>query len=236
MSARILCGALCVLGLLPAISLAQYDTPREYGPLSDRFVALGAISHEFLPRPENTTPDSLLIEFQRWAPVLSYHQGPVEVMFAYTWYQLRGVSCAAIHLGTLVSTDVPLIGTRASALALPVCLAADYTKAGSDGAEKDNFNVGSIGIGAGLLYRHAGSELDFSLRGLGIIHYAFEGYGSNNGSSLVITGDARLLWRSSGLFDGVVFGYRFRSQAWSIATDRFDYRATLHGPYVGVMF
>lgn len=236
MNSRVVNGLLLMLIGVVGFSTAQYLEPREFTPLQGRYIALGVASHEYLPRATNSAADSLQIAFNRWAPTLNFHQGAIDVLFAYTRYQLRGTTHTAIHLGTVVSMELPLIGPRSGGLKLPLCIAGDYTKTESDGTERDNFNVGSLGIGTGLAYRYTGRDLEVAVQALGIAHYAFEGYGTGNGSSMVLTADAHVLWRTPILFDGLVFGYRLRSQTWSLGSDRFDYRAVMHGPYVGALF
>ncbi len=225
-----------VTGVIAVPVRAQYDQPRDYAPLEARFGAAGVIHSEFTPRGGNSAADSLVIRYAAWMPVVSFHQGPVEIMFGYTRYTLRGSSRTAIHFGTVVTNDFPLSASRSHALAVPVCVAADFTKAESTGAERDNFNIASLGLGAGLLYRLSGTGADLRLRALGIVHYSFEGLSTGSGSSSVIQADASLLLRFVHVGEGIALGYRFRLQNWSLSSEQFNYRAVTHGPYIGILF
>jgi hypothetical protein len=169
-------------------------------------------------------------------PTLAFDQGPLEAIFGYARYVMNGSSREAIFLGTTVSTDLMVAGSRSSALLVPICGAADYSKSESDGAERDNFNVASLGIGAGVKYRALSPSLEFSIQALGIIHYSFEGFSTGSGSSTAVLGDARLLLRHIRLLDGLVCGYRFRYQRWSLSNAKSDYQTVSHGPYLGVLF
>jgi len=225
-----------LLVLRAGAATAQYDEPGEYASSESRFFSAGAMYRDFAPSAGNPTPDSLAIRYKAWMPTLAFDQGPFEVMFGYTRYVLNGSSREAIFLGTTVSTDVLLAGSRSNALLAPVCGAADFTKSESDGAERDHFNVASLGIGSGLKYRSVSPSMEFSIQALGIIHYSFEGFSTGSGSSTAVLGDARLLLRHIRLLDGLVCGYRFRYQRWSLSNANANYQTISHGPYLGVLF
>lgn len=218
------------------IATAQYDEPREYVSSEARFFSAGAMYRDFSPSAGNPTPDSLAIRYKAWMPTLAFDQGPLEAIFGYTRYVMNGSSREAIFLGTTVSTELMVAGSRSSALLVPVCGAADYSKSESDGAERDNFNVASLGIGTGVKYRAQLPSLEFSIQALGIIHYSFEGFSTGSGSSTAVLGDARLLLRHVRLLDGLVCGYRFRYQRWSLSNAKSDYQTVSHGPYLGLLF
>jgi hypothetical protein len=228
--------AVVVLGLWSGAAVAQYDEPREYVLSDARFFSAGAMVRDFAPTAGNTTPDSLTIAYRTWMPMLAFHQGPVELMFGYARYTMTGSSREAIFLGTTVTTDLVLAGSRSGALLVPFCGAADYSKSESDGAERDNFNIASLGIGAGLKYRAVSPSLEFTVQALGIIHYSFEGLSTGSGSSTAVLGEVRLLSRHIQILEGLVFGYRYRYQRWALSDARFNYRAIMHGPYLGVLF
>jgi hypothetical protein len=225
-----------VLGLWAGTAGAQYDELREYVPSEARFFSAGAMYRDFAPTAGNTTPDSLVIKYSTWMPMLGFHQGPVELMFGYARYTMKGSTREAIFVGTTVATDVLVAGSRSSALLVPVCGAADFSKSESDGAERDHFNVASLGIGAGLKYLASSPSLEFSIQALGIIHYSFEGLSTGSGSSAAVLGDVHLISRHIQILGGLVFGYRFRYQRWSLSDARFNYRVVTHGPYLGVQF
>jgi hypothetical protein len=225
-----------LLVLSAGAATAQYDEPRDYVPSEARFFSAGAMFCDFAPSSGNTAHDSLAINYRVWMPTLGFHQGPFEVMFGYARYTMNGSSREAVFLGSTVSTDVLLTGSRSSALLAPVCAAGDFSKSESDGAERDNFNVASLGIGAGLKYRSVSPSMEFSIQALGIIHYSFEGFSTGSGSSTAFLGEVRLLSRHIRILEGLVCGYRFRYQSWSLSDPKFNYRSLSHGPYLGVLF
>jgi hypothetical protein len=215
---------------------AQYNEPRDYEPSVSRFLALGVGFRDFAPRPANPAPDSTVIRYNVPMPLLTFRQGPVDIQFGYTRYTLQGASREAIYAGTMVSTDLVLTGDRWNALVVPLAVAADYTKSEGTGPERETFNVGSIGIGAGLKYHVRTGSLDLFVRATGIIHYSFEGVSTGSGSSAALDAEAGILLFRIPVFDGLAAGYRFRTQTWTMSDDRLEYRAVTHGPYVGVIF
>ncbi len=216
-------------------AFAQYETPREYSDREARYLSAGAMLRDFAPRAGYTGGDSLAIAFSNWMPMIGYHQGMLDVQFGYTRYTLKGVKRNAVFFGTTLSTETPLVGGRPAALVMPVLLSLDYTKAESPGNERDHFNVASLGLGTGLGVRFTDAGTEFSARAAGIYHFSFEGLNTGNGSSLAVTGEVSLVMRTIHIGDGIVVGYRFRHQTWSLADGRLNYRVTAHGPYVGVL-
>ena len=229
-------GLLTVLVLAAAVASAQYEEPREFSQSEVRFIAAGVLDRDFQPSGGFPPTDSAGIRYRVYMPMLSFHQGPVTVAFGYTRYNRGGASKEAVHFGTVLTNDLGLLGGRGRSLSLPLCIAADYTKAEAVGLKRDNFNIASLGIGAGLRYQYQGTTIDFGIHALGIIHFAFEGLGTGNGSSRALDCDARVLFKSVHIGNGIVVGYRLRIQRWAMNDEMFNYIATSHGPYLGVMF
>ncbi len=223
--------------MLPAcVAPAQYLERPAYEPLSARFVYAGAWATGMAPRSSNAAADSVAMRFSAWMPFIGLRQGPVDLYFGYTRYDRNGSSHPALVLGSTVATELLLAGRTESALLLPVLLSVDYTRAENGGAEADNFNVGSIGLGAGLRFRGGGERMDFSLGVTGCAHFSFEGFGAATGSSLAATGEGYIRWSDVPVAGGIVLGYRARVQTWSMSNDHLDYRLITHGPFLGVMF
>ena len=213
----------------------QYVERRSYEPSVARFIAAGVFAREFTPRVSNDAPDSLRIRYTRIMPFVDLRQGPVDLSFGYAQYPLGGRTRIALFLGAVYTNDVLLSGNREGALILPILLAADFSKSESAGADRDHFNVGSVGIGAGLKYRLGGEEFDLSCSAAGVIHYSFEGYNIRSASSAAVLGDVTALIRTIRIGEGIAAGYRFRLQSWSTG-GAFDYRTVNHGLFLGVMF
>ncbi len=219
------------------LASAQYYEGKDYSQLDDvRYISVGVVNREFTPRSTNPFPDSLAIRFNRIMPVISFRQGAGELMFGYSTYKLAGSSKSTIFFGGRFGTEVPIAGHRPSVLLFPLQLAAEYTKAEGVGPSKENFNIASVGIGMGLKYRYFTSSLDFSIGVEELAQYSTEGIGIGSGFSASTLGDAVILLKDLGVFEGTVIGYRFRLQTWAMSESKFNYRSVSHGPYLGIMF
>ena len=222
--------------VVTGIARAQYFDRPEYRPSEARYLYAGVMQRDFVPLGSNPVNDSLAIRFKRIMPFLGFHQGMVDVVFGYTTYSLRGFSRSSIFFGTTVATEVPISFSRSNALLLPVMISADFTKAEAPGSERDNFNVGSVGIGAGLKYRFMAGGIEFTLQAAEVASFSFEGLSTQTGFSAVTLADAALHLKDISILEGIVIAYRFRLQTWSMSDDRFNYRSVSHGPSIGVMF
>jgi hypothetical protein len=225
--------AMILLLLAAASAPGQYYDEEESLSPGDRFISAGAMWRTFEPRPSNTRPDSAVIRFEGLMPLVAFRQGFVD---AYLGYSVPENGVTAVVAGTTVSTDLPLVRSRASILSLPIILSADFTKVSSGGAGRDDFNVGSLGIGAGVAFRWRGSRTAFWVQGGEIIHLAFEGFAGKSGSSVATIAEAGVLFAGVGIGEGLALSYRFRMQSWTVGGGQSDYTSTYHGPSIGVIF
>ena len=226
---------ICACFLMGTARAQYFDRP-EYEPSEARYLYAGFLQRDFVPLGSNPVNDSLAIRFKRIMPLIGYHQGMVDVLFGYTTFSLHGVSRSSIFFGTTVATEVPISFSRSSALLLPVMLSADFTKAEAVGSERDNFNIGSVGIGGGLKYRFMAGGVEFSVQAAEVASFSFEGLSTQTGFSASTLADAVLHLKDIRILDGIVLAYRFRLQTWSMSDSRFNYRSVSHGPSIGVMF
>jgi hypothetical protein len=226
-----------ILSCVPRVAVAQYlEQSRSYAPSDARYLSAGIFARDFRPRGSNTAPDSLAVSYTRVMPLVGFRQGPVDFLFGYTTYDLHGAARSAIYFGVTFTGDYVLTGNRERALVLPFLVDADFTKSESAGSLHDNFDVGSVGIGAGIKYRSNGESVDFSVMAAAIIHYSFDGYSLQTGSSPAAVAEAVTLLPQIGILNGLAFGYRFRYQAWTLGNGRYDYKTVNNGLFVGVMF
>lgn len=196
---------------------------------------IGAMQRNFAPRSSNTASDSTRISYDKLMPMIGFRQGPVDIFVGYTKFDQNGNSKATIFVGTVVSTELPVSGRRKSALVVPLMFAADYTKAESSGPQREDFNVASLGLGAGLKYQLSTSSVDFSVHAGELLQYSTEGFSIGSGFSASTLADASLVLRDI-LFSGIALGYRFRYQTWAMSDAQFNYRVVSHGPYLGILF
>jgi hypothetical protein len=234
--ARVRVFLFAALAVPSAEMVAQYYEEKEYAPSEARYIAVGFVARDFTPRSTNSLADSSVIRFTRVMPILSFRQGPAELLFGYTSYTLSGSSKSTVFFGGRFGTEVPIAGRRTSQLLFPLQLAADFTKAEGIGPSKEDFNIASLGVGVGLKYRYFTSSVEFSIGVEELIQYSSDRFGIGNGFSSASLGDAELLLNDVALLNGIVVGYRFRLQTWAMNESKFNYRSVSHGPYFGIMF
>ncbi len=231
-------GALTLAALLvPPAVRAQYEEEGDrYAPSTARFGYAGVQFIDFAPRPGNPAADSLIINFKRLMPVIGFRQGTTDIQFGYTRYDQHGTSRPMIYIAAAVALDFPLTGPGKSMLVLPLLLSVDFTRAEASGEQRDDFNVGSLGIGTGLRYRLRGEGMEFNVAATAGAQISFEGFSGSGGSSVLVLGTALLHLYDVPVGDGIVVGYQFRYQSWSMSRAVENYRSLFHGPFLGVMF
>lgn len=214
---------------------AQYYE-RSYEHPTNRFIYAGFLLKDFEPRSSNSLPDSLTIHYNRVMPVIGFRQGLVDLLFGYTRFSLRGNDKTTLFASVTVGNDLPLSFSPSHALLVPLMISSDYTRADNSGGDKENFNIGSVGIGAGLKYRFIQPQFEFWIHAAEAIHWSFEGFSTGSGFSATTTGEALFVFREALVLDGITLGYRFRYQTWNMNNARFDYKSLSHGAFIGVMF
>lgn len=225
--------------------VAQYYEERPYEPSDARLVHAGLFMREFLPRGSNDLPAEAQIRYNRIMPTIGFRQGSFDLTFGYARFRQVGRNRETIFLGATFMNEFSVAGKRAHALIVPIVLATDYTKAESPAigrsggpvpTRSQDFNIGSLGIGAGLKYRYNNGGVECSIGGVAIAQYSFEGLGTGSGFSPAAIAEGTLLLRDAMILDGIALGYRLRFQSWSMSNAAFDYRSLSHGPYLGLMF
>jgi hypothetical protein len=217
-------------------SEAQYVESDDAMPEAPRFLSAGAFWWAFDPRQSNPEGDSIGIRMNQVAPALSYRDGSFDLLFAYTTYSADGGSHPAILFGARLGQDLVLSRSPSGGLAVPVSILGDYTTVEGSGPERETFNVGTVGIGAGLKYRWSGRSVQAWVEGGAVASFAFEAYSLRNGFSSLVFGEAAVLLRKVGPFGGLAIVYRLRLQNWSMSESQFNYRSFMHGPSIGLLF
>jgi hypothetical protein len=77
--------------------------------------------------------------------------------------------------------------------------------------------------------------VDWSVSTGVVAQYSFEGLSTGSGFSPAVLAEGVAYFPRVGVLDGLIAGYRFRWQSWSLREGQFDYRVISHGPFVGVM-
>jgi hypothetical protein len=233
---RTLSEVLTVCCLSVSCLYGQYYETREYKRPEGRYLSLGLLREEFIPRPNNSLADSLTSRYTAFMPLAAFRQGQTEIYLGYTRFEERGSSHSAVVFGMQMGREIPLGGAQAQGLVLPLVIAADYTKVESSVLQRDDFNIASIGLGAGLKYHYVAPDVEFWIQGAEVFHFAFQGLAAGTGSSLATIGEAVVLLPRVGIGEGVVLTYRVRLQTWALNDERYNYRSLYHGPSLGILF
>ncbi len=229
-----------IIGLLIVVvassnAFAQYYE-RSYEPEGDRLIYAGYALKDFTPRRTNSLPDSQAISMNKFIPTIGFRQGMVDFSIGYNTFTLRGASKSVLTANATIANEFPVSFSRTNALLIPIMLSSDYTKVENTGGDRENFNIGSVGIGAGVKYRYRSQQFDFSLLAAEAAHWSLEGFSTGSGFSAATIGEALFTFRDVLSLDGIALGYRVRYQTWNMSNAKFDYRSFAHGAFLGVMF
>ncbi|MBI5472390.1 MAG: hypothetical protein HY961_08610 [Ignavibacteriae bacterium] len=214
---------------------AQYYE-RSYEQTENRFVHVGFWKKDFAARSSNSLPDSLRIGYDRILPTIGFRQGLLDITFGYARFSLRGEDKTTIVVTATIGNEFPLTFSPTQALLLPLMISSDYTRADNSGGDREAFNIGSVGFGAGLKYRIMSGAFEFALSASEVAHWSLEGFSTGSGFSPATLAEAQFVFREVAGLDGITLGYRFRYQSWNMNNDKYDYNSLSHGAYLGVMF
>ena len=235
MNGRVNLGCAVVVVTWHCLSPAQYLEGEAVPVGQERYLRAGVEFRNFRPAGSNTSPDSLRLSYSRPLAVLGFTQGALDIMLGYGTYPWAGASRTTMFVSMTVGAEVPVGTPGPGGLSVPLMLCADFTKSELPPPEKNTFNVGSVGVGGGLAVRTAGRSSRASGRVVAAAHYCIDGFTAGSGFSFATFGEVTLLFPGALAIDGVVAGYRFRYQSWSMTNDWHDYRVFSHGPFIGVM-
>lgn len=205
--------------------------------LSDfRSIGIGAAAHRFEAAASNSLPDSLRIHFSSTAAIVEYRDLGTHIAFSYTPYTINGVSRSAIYLLAESAYDIPLSHSgELQRFFLPIMIGTNFMKASGFSNLTSDFNIGSLGIGAGLKYRYIGDDYGLQVFGVGSIFFSSQDFSAETGTSTSAIAEASLLLPGI-IGDGIIFGYRFETQTWKLSNAVYNYRGEFHGPFVGIFF
>lgn len=216
-------------------AVAQYYE-RSFERNDDRMIYGGFLLTEFTPRSSNAYPDSLSITMKKIVPIIGFRQGLVDVSIGYNTFGLRGQSKGVLIATAAVATEVPVLFSRAHAFIIPIMISSDYTKLENTGGNRENFNIGSVGLGAGVKYRYRSPQFEFALSAAEAAHWSLEGFSTGSGFSAATIAEALFTFREVFSLDGIALGYRMRFQTWNMSNAKFNYDSFSHGAILGVLF
>lgn len=221
--------------MLSSSVYAQYHE-HSYEREENRMIYAGFLQKDFQPRSSNSLPESLSISMNKIIPTIGFRQGVVDLYVGYNRFSLRGASKSTLVASATVANELPVAFSRTHALLIPLMISSDYTKVENTGGDRENFNIGSVGIGAGLKYRYRSPQFEFSFSAAEAAHWALEGFSTGSGFSAATIGEALCTFRDVLSLDGIALGYRVRYQTWNMNNAKFNYNSLSHGAFVVVQF
>lgn len=208
---------------------------RDYDLLDFRSLGAGAAANTFEARGDNVLSDSLRIQFSTPALFLEYRQMDIRIAVSYSHYTLHGAGMSSYAIYAEGSTDLAIAAGRSGGLYLPFIIATNYVRADGIGSSSSIFDVGSVGVGAGLKYRYLSETFGLQAYAGAVIHYSTVGFSIDHGSSSSGRGELELLFPEL-VWKGAVIGYRVETQQWIMTDAKLNYRRLYHGAFVGLLF
>jgi hypothetical protein len=202
-----------------------------------RAIEGGLLFNRFKSRDDNSFPDSLRSSYDEPIPIIGYRDELVSLYLSYWKFKINGIETTELTASVKAGTDFRLTGKEKTFLAIPIALATDYTRVErSDLTRGSRFDVGSVGIGAGLKFKTDIGFARLGLEYLRFITYSTVSFGSGIGYSHVNFAEATFAIPHALGDYGLVIAYRYRDQDWLMDNKQYNYFSRWHGVSLGVMF
>jgi len=207
-----------------------------YNLMDYRALGVSYNLQNFSPAASSALPDSFRIRFKTNLPFIEYREVSSRIAVGYQEYVLGGRTLSSFSVYLESANDFPITGREhQNGIFIPVKLSANYVKAASPYPGQRNFDVGSIGVGAGLKYRYLSQKIGLQAAGMGAIHFSNVGFGIEYGSQTSLTGEIQLIIPEF-FYNGMIIGYRYDFQQWNMNDTLLNYRRYYHGPFIGIFF
>ncbi len=219
--------------------LVSQDFGYEYLMLSEyRALNGGYHQQKFSPRNSNTLADSAVIRFSTALPTIELRQNNGRLSVGYqTYVDLSGKSKESFSVYGETHNDIALTDRKnqSAALVVPIVVAANYVRAESPNNGIKDFDIGSLGLGTGLKFKHF--ERSFGLQAfvIGTIYYSSEGFSTEYGSQNSVAAELQCIIPEI-IYEGMIVGYRFESQRWNMNDVSLNYQRQYHGLFAGFLF
>jgi hypothetical protein len=201
-----------------------------------RSLGIAAGLDTFIPLSTNTEKESSRVHFNAPSVGIEYRELNTRVNVSYTPYSLQGKNTSALTISVLSMYDFPIgMSQNNRNWLIPVVLSTNYVRVGLPEGSSQDFNIASVGLGSGLKYRTIQQLFALQVQAVGIFHYSSEGFGFENGTSLTAGAEIQfLLPEIAG--EGLVLGYQFLYQQWTMKNSQWNYGRTTHGLFIGIFF
>jgi len=225
--------------VIVSFSLISQDFGYEYMMLSDyRAIGVSYTQQKFSPRSSNTLSDSSAISFSTALPFIEFRQNNGRLSIGYqTYLDISGKTKESFSVYGETHNDIALTDRKkqSAAFVIPIIVAANYVRAESPKNGAKDFDIGSLGLGTGLKFKHFERSFGFQAFVIGTIYYASEGFSTEFGSQNSVAAEIQFLIPEI-IYEGMIVGYRFESQRWNMNDVTLNYQRQYHGLFVGFLF
>ena len=114
-------------------------------------------------------------------------------------------------------------------------MAANYIRAESPNSAAKDFDIGSLGLGTGLKFKHFERSFGVQAFVIGTVYYASKGFSTEYGSQNSVAAEIQCIIPEL-IYEGIIVGYRFESQRWNMNDVSLNYQRQYNGVFVGFLF
>jgi hypothetical protein len=219
--------------------VSAQDFGYEYLMLTE-YRSIGAAYNlqHFSSSSSNVLSDSNRIAFSSALPFIEFRQNNGRLAVGYqTFTDIKGKSRESFSVYGESQNDFPIGGSKQSkaAFSLPVVVSANYVRAQSPNTAIADFDIGSLGLGTGIKFKHFERSFGVQAFAVGSLYYASEGFGTDYGSQISLCAEVQLVLTEL-FYQGLLLGYRFETQRWNMNNSTLDYQRQYHGAFIGVIF
>lgn len=226
------------LSVLVACAAAQ-DFGYEYTALSEyRAAAVSYNLQKFSASPSHPPVPLGPISITSPLPCLEFRQNSGRLAVGYqTYTDSTARSKESFSVYAESHSDFPFNGTRKDRgyWFIPVIVGANYVRAEVPDAAKEDFDVGSFGLGTGIKFKYFDRSFGIQTFVTGSLYYASEGFSTDYGSQTSVAGELQLILPEI-LYEGILIGYRYESQQWNMNNNLLDYQRYYSGVFFGILF
>jgi hypothetical protein len=230
---------IAALIILVSVSLSAQDFGYEYMMLSEfRAIDASYTLQKFSPRSSNTSSDSTAVRFTTALPFIEFRQSGGRLGIGYqTFSDINGKNRESFSVYGESHNDIALTDRKIqkAALVIPIVVAANYVRAESPRSGVKDFDIGSLGLGTGIKFKHFERSFGVQAFVIGTLYYSSVGFSTEYGSQNSVAAEIQCIIPEL-IYEGIIIGYRFESQRWNMNDVSLNYQRQYHGAFVGFLF
>ncbi len=218
------------------VAVSAQDFGYEYYSLTEFRSLGGSYSFSnFSARNSNSLPDSQRLAISTHLPAIEFRQLNTRLTLGYQKYSIAGVERTAYSVFAQQGNDLALSRDSRPNFYIPIFASANYLRAEGKSPNVRTFDIGSVGMGAGLKYRYFDRNFGIEAYGAASIHYSTAGFSAEYGTQNSIMGEILFLLPEI-IYEGIIFGGRAEQMNWNMNTPTLNYQRLYSGVFLGILF